>query len=280
MLSRLFGVAAVGLWALASMGCNFGGARVWTEAVTESHRVDASGLSSLEVRTHNGGIRYQGDGTTQEATITVTKKAGGRTRKDAEQAFDALDITIEPNEAGTCRVGWAWKTPRRSRWSADVNFMVVAPSKLNLMAESHNGAIGVTGAAGETRLVTHNGHIEVTASGPMLRAETHNGGIQAGYEGRDLRLSTHNGAIRADLSRCGPVGGELSTHNGAIQLTVSSTTAADIECSTHNGRIQFDPPVSVGKVSRTNLEGKLGPGGPPLELETHNGSIRVKKSDG
>ena len=262
-------------------GCSWGtGSSVWTEA-TEQRSIDTAGLTALQVRTHNGEIRFDGQPAgSGPGVVTITKKAGGITMADAEAAIAALDAFVEPIGDGTLRIGWRWKGIRRSTWNADVSYAITAPESLRLDAETHNGVVEAANAANDVRLVTHNGRIKVASRNGELHAETHNGAINATYEGDALTLITHNGSITADLSRCGSVRGDVATHNGAVELIVGEQTSADLNCDTHNGRISFDTPITVSKSGRTTLEGRLGAGGQPLDIVTHNGSIRIKNTAG
>jgi hypothetical protein len=267
-----------GLLGLTSAGCTIGN-RIWTQSVTETMSL-GSGVYALSVQTHNGRIEYEGRTGPTDSTVTVTRRAGGRTLADAERAYEALEVFSESPDGGHYRIGWRWKQPRRSSWSADVSFSIQGPAGVRFDAETHNGSVRVANVAGEVRLETHNGGINVTSSGPLLRAETHNGSIDAGFDGGEIHLSTHNGAVTADLSRSASIGGTIRTHNGAVRITVSDRTSSNVTCTTHNGRVSFEPAMRVSKVGRTRVEGQLGDGGRPLAVTTHNGSIRMKKNDG
>lgn len=253
---------------------------VWKEE-TEEVPIDPNGLSAVEVRTHNGAIDFTGQPAgAGSASVTVRKKAGGSTLADAEAAMAALDIYVERSTEGMQRIGWRWKGVRESTWQADVSFAISGPGNLRLDAETHNGRVNASGVVGDVRIVTHNGRVKVESRDGELRAETHNGEIDAEYGGSQLTLVTHNGEINADLSRCGPVHGEISTHNGAVELSVGADTSADLVAETDNGHITFDAPLTVGSATKTRLKGKLGVGGERLGVMTHNGSIRIKNAAG
>lgn len=277
---RFLGLLAASLVGLSTSGCIIGGTRVWTQKVTET-RLIGSDVSSLEVETHNGRITYEGQANAADASVVVTKRAGGRTKEEAQKAFDSLEVFVESLGNGHYSLGWRWAVkPKPSSWQADVGFEITGPAKVRIDAETHNGTVRVANVEGEVIIETHNGEINVSSTGSKLEAETHNGSITASFGGGEIELMTHNGEVVADLSQSGGIRGEISTHNGAVQITVSDRTSANVNCTTHNGRISFDPPMLVGKVGRTHVEGKLGAGGAPLEVTTHNGSIRFKKGSG
>jgi hypothetical protein len=266
----------LGLGFVLVTGCSMGSV-IWTDNVTEELRIDATGLSRLELQTHNGAIECKGrpDGE-PAAVVKVTKKAGGLTIEDAKHALAAIDVQVEQTADGVKQVAWKWRTGPKPNWSANVKYEVDAPASLALDIQTHNGSVEVAGVSANVKAVSHNGSVKVQSSGGSLRIETHNGGINAAYEGADLALLTHNGHVTADLSRCKSTAGEISSSNGGISLTVGKELSADLSCSTSNGRIDCDVPYKGEHASRSKLVGRLGEGGRTLTISTSNGSIRIK----
>ncbi len=261
-------------------GCwSWGGRTVWAEA-DEERPIETAGLTALEVRTHNGSIDFDGQAAGEAATVTITKKGGGKNQEEAEEALAAIRVFVESSGGGKTRIGWEWAVPKKSRWSGDVSFAIRAPGNLHLDAETHNGGVAVEQVSGDVKAVTHNGGVRVESGTGKLHAQTHNGQVQATYAGPELTLITHNGKVSADLSKCGAVAGSLTTHNGGVHVTVGKNTAAMLTCQTHNGGIDCDAPLTESRKTRREVTGKLGAGGPSLGIETHNGSIRVKSTSG
>jgi len=257
-------------------GCwSWGGPSVWTEAV-EERPIDTTGLAALEVRTHNGSIDFQSQPAGGNASVTITKKAAGINQADAEDALAAINVFVEPSGNGKTRIHWKWAVPKKARWRGDVSFAIRAPGNLYFDAETHNGAVAVAEVSGDVKVVSHNGKLKVRSSNGKLHAETHNGDVDATYAGSEVNLTTHNGEVSADLSQCSGVAGSITTHNGSVQIEVGGNTAATLVCATHNGRIDCNAPLSEANRTRHALTAKLGTGGPPLNVATHNGSIRIK----
>lgn len=280
--SRLF-VLLAGTLVLGQTGCVLinGGSRVWTPVVTEKLPIDTENLRALEVRTHNGTIAFDGQPAgTPDAYVTVSKKAGGRSREDAEEALAALNVFVESAGDGTQRIGWKWNGIKRRGWIAAVSFDVHAPEDVRFDAQTHNGAITIQGAASDVHVQTHNGRVEVNSKAGKLYAKTHNGGITAHYDGRDVTLVTHNGHVTADLNRCGAIGGRIQTHNGSVDVIVGERTSARLECRSYNGGIRCDVPLQDTLVKRRRLSGTMGSGEGKLDVTTHNGRIRIKSSAG
>jgi DUF4097 and DUF4098 domain-containing protein YvlB len=58
-----------------------------------------------------------------------------------------------------------------------------------------------------------------------------------------------------------------------------ASVGARVKASTVNGGMETDFPLTIqGKFSNRSMEGTIGGGGRDLNLETVNGSIRLKKS--
>ena len=75
-----------------------------------------------------------------------------------------------------------------------------------------------------------------------------------------------------------PRGASFKTVNGEIALTLPNALDADLHAETLNGSITSDFPITVtGQVSRRRLSGTIGSGGRPLDLQTVNGSITLKR---
>jgi len=261
-----------------SCGCACG-PTLWTQEVTEEMRIELKDVARLELRTHNGGVAYTGKADAPAvAVVKVTKKGGGITLAEAKEALEAIEVRVTDSPGGAKQVGWRWKTVQKPTWGADVSYEVTAPESLAVDIQTHNGGIGVEGAAGEVRVLTHNGAVGVKSSRGPLHAETHNGAITAAYAGDKITVATHNGAVVADLSGSKGTGGEVTSHNGDIIITVGKDFSAEVDCSTYNGGVKSDVPLKVQAARRGELSGSIGQGGSKLTIGTHNGGIRIKSA--
>lgn len=278
-------IAGIGLMlSLMSSGCivviadvdgwDGGGPRV-NVTTTEERTFETNGVSAVDIETHNGSITFDGQAGGGAGQVTITKKAGGRTQEEADQAMAAIEIVFG-QKGDVFEMGWRWKTPRKRYWNGDVSFAVKGPGQLDLDAETHNGPITVAGAVGAVEIESHNGEIKVNAAGKSLDVEAHNGEINAVYSGPSISMNAHNGQIIADLSGCRDVTGEVSSHNGDVRISVGKDTSTTLAARTSNGGIDCSAPLSDMKSSRRSLDGKLGSGGGKLEVETHNGAIAIK----
>ncbi len=286
--SRLFGALATlvlsnaGCIVIANGGWCLGCSKtVWTETETEQLALHPTGLRALEVRTHNGSINFQAQpADSAEAFVTVSKKAGGRTPAEAQEALEALEVFVEPDGDGTQRIGWRWRGVKRPSWRQQVSFDILAPGNIRFDGKTHNGPVEVRGISGDVRVVTHNGRIDVESADGKLYARTHNGPISATYTGDDVTLKTHNGRVVADFNRCRALDGSISTHNGGVKVIVGDDASFVLEARTHNGAISCQVPLTDSEASRRKLTGRIGDGEGSLAVTTHNGSVRFNRLTG
>lgn len=103
---------------------------------------------------------------------------------------------------------------------------------------------------------THNGAIEITEYQGAVEAHTHNGNIALEKVRGDIELVTHNGNIDI-LELDGTL--RMETHNGHLR---ADHVTGRIKGKTHNGKIIL-----------------TGAGQRGLNLETHNGIIRVNTQE-
>lgn len=273
-------LAALGFALLLPLGCSMGSV-VWVEN-TEDMQIDAAGLKKLAVKTHNGSVNYSGGagggGSAGTIQVKVTKKAGGLTQADAEEALANLEVFNEADGADGRVINHRWKGIRKSNWNAQVSYEINGPDNLALNVDSHNGATTVRGLKSDLRVTCHNGRIDTESTGPSAHVESHNGAINVVYQGPSIHATTHNGQVTADLSRCAAIGGEIGAHNGQVVVRVGDQTSANLACQTHNGSVSVDIAAGwkVSHASRTRLAGVLGNGGQPLNVTTHNGQVRIQ----
>lgn len=142
-----------------------------------------------------------------------------------------------------------------------VHFTIQVPAGVVLDANTVNGGVDAGGLQSDVFATTVNGGIKVSTSG-LARANTVNGSISASMGRADWT---------GDL--------DFETVNGSITVAMPADVGARVRASTVNGGMESDFPLTIqGKFSNRKMEGTIGGGGRDLNLETVNGSIRLKKS--
>jgi DUF4097 and DUF4098 domain-containing protein YvlB len=207
--------------------------------------------------------------------------------------------------------------PAARRGGAGVRFVLRVPRRVELSdIRTSNGSIRVEDIEGTARLRTSNGSLRLARIRGNVRAETSNasielrdlagavyartsnGGIRGevvrgSFEGvtsnssieirlremdanQPVRLESSNGRIDVTLDAVREV--RASTSNASIQVRLPAGANANVRAQTSNSSIQTDfDVVASGRLSRTALEGRIGSGGPLIDLSTSNGSIRITR---
>ncbi len=142
---------------------------------------------------------------------------------------------------------------------ASVEYTLTVPRSARLdEIKLVNGALDVSGVAGE------------------VRASCVNGRIDAKNLTGEAKLSTVNGRLNAAFDGLASNSVSLNSVNGGIELTIPSDSNARIEASTVSGGIDNDFGLHVShRFVGHNLDGELGNGGAHIHLEDVNGRIEI-----
>lgn len=197
------------------------------------------------------------------------------------------------------------------RRHVSISYDITAPSSTRIAANTGSGAIDVQGfqgrlsadtgsgdvtlrdITGEVRSHTGSGRIEArnvgapfvasTGSGDMdvtlnsagdVDVHTGSGGIHVDHANGSLRARTGSGDVKANGTPAS--NWFVQTGSGAVTLELANATNFDLEASTGSGDLHLGKPVSVqGKLSKHEIHGKVGSGGPKVEVHTGSGNIEI-----
>ena len=145
-------------------------------------------------------------------------------------------------------------------------------------AHSSNGSLDISDVTGDTTLHTSNGGIRADVRKGLFEATTSNGTITARLMEADshpVRLESSNGRIDLTLDAAREV--HADTTNSSITVRMPTSINAELRAHTSNASISSDFDVNIhgGLLSKHRLEGRIGSGGPVIDLGTSNGSIRI-----
>jgi DUF4097 and DUF4098 domain-containing protein YvlB len=149
-----------------------------------------------------------------------------------------------------------------------------------LDVETSNARIELVDVVGDAQLHTSNGHVDVRGLRGSFDATTSNSSIHAQIDRTtsDVRASSSNGSIDLELPPDFPAGVRAHTSNSSVTVHLPSGANAHVIASTNNSSIDSEFEMMVrGATSRNHLEGDIGKGGPLVDLDTSNGSIRILK---
>ncbi|HTQ84681.1 MAG TPA: DUF4097 family beta strand repeat-containing protein [Candidatus Solibacter sp.] len=251
-----------------------------------------TGRPDVRVETNDAAIEVSSSDAKEVAARVITN---GYT-------ISANDVRIERNvqngnsielEVRVPRVHWSWGDHNRS-----VRIELTVPREANLNLHSGDGHIRVNGVKGDQqietsdgsievadlrgsiRLHTGDGHIEGSALDGSLDASTNDGHLRIRGRFDALRLETGDGSVVADVLPGSKLTNNWSIHtgDGSVTVRLSDGISADLEAHTGDGSISSQLPLMVsGILGRKDLRGKLGGGGPTLQIRTGDGSIRLER---
>lgn len=228
-----------------------------TEEETFSFKLDDGGRFSLS--NVNGSVVVTGGGGDSVEIIAI-KKADSQ--KDLEKikieiSHSADEIVVETELGESNR----WYS--RGSNSGSVKYEVIVPVATRLdSVETVNGSVNISGVSGEVVAESVNGDLEIS-----------------GLAG-DVGLSTVNGSIEAGFSRLEDEQSvKVETVNGRVTIYLPQNADVDINADTLNGGINakdFGLKTDKGFVG-SDLNGKIGDGGARLNIDTVNGSIKIRQ---
>src|SRR5215469_17874063 len=190
-----------------------------TEEFHQTYTISADGR--IELDNINGDVHIS-SWDRNEVKVDAVKYADTKERLEEakieiDSGKDYLSIrTRYPNHNNN----WNWGSHDNP---ASVEYTLTVPRNVRLdEIKLINGALDVTGMAGEVRASCINGRLE--ASDLSGRAE----------------LSTVNGRLVAKFGQLSGQSVELNSVNGSVDLTIPSDSSAEIEANTVSGGIDND----------------------------------------
>lgn len=138
----------------------------------------------------------------------------------------------------------------------------------NASAENVAGSIQINNTSGDVSLKEVEGNIEVsTASGDVIIDQKEGG----------LRLESSSGDMEVKTKIFPQYKYYVETSSGYIRLLLPQDSNAEVELETSSGSLDCKLPLTVSSVSRNLLKGKLGEGGPQINLITTSGEIELRE---
>lgn len=231
----------------------------------------------FETKTVNGAITVGGVNA-GKCEIVATIVARAETVEEAKEKAEAIEIKLEASGDKLRTVIEKPDNIKRKHFS--VAYDVKVPVETSLEIGTVNGRIKITNIAGNINASAVNGNLLAESISGDARVSTVNGRISCSkISSPKLQAKTVNGRVRVSyLNNAANVGYiDIATTNGSIELHTPAEFSAKVRARTVNGKISSDIPVTVkGTISRKGLKGTIGSGEGTLNLNTVNGSIKIK----
>jgi hypothetical protein len=297
--------------ALATWGCDFdpgdwGPSDRYKEEFRSTHKLAPGGTISVEG--FNGSIEVvASEGAGVEVAGSKYARDEDRMkgiRIDVDESGGGLRIrAIRPVEINcNCGVRFSLRVPKQVKLDDLVTSngsVRIEGTEGPVRAKTSNGAVKIWRVKGEVNVKTSNASIEMIDSSGSASLETSNGrikadGVRGGFDaqtsnasvdatilemeaGKPVRVASSNGTLNLQFEKWNSNSLRATTSNSSINLRMPPGVNAELRASTTNGNVTADYDVAVSQKSKTRLSGRIGSGGPLLDLSTSNGNIRVTK---
>lgn len=229
-----------------------------TETETFTFELADGGRFSLS--NVNGSVTVTGTSGNQ-VEIVATKKA------DNQSDLDNIEIEISSSDD---EVVVETEIGNSNSWfsfgnnSGEVRYEVSVPANSLLDSiDTVNGDVYISGVSGKVIAESVNGDMEIQGLADDADLSTVNGNIEAAFnklEGRqDVKAETVNGRVAITLPADADVKVSADTLNGSIN-------ARDFDLETDKGFVGSD------------LNGEIGNGSARLNIDTVNGSVKIRSN--
>lgn len=254
-----------------------------TETFAETYQVEPG--TKLELRNRNGDVTIR-QWDQSQVKVFAEKKTnwGGK--------LDNVKIEVTLGETMTIETIYLVRNPRvsvsydvRVPTGVIVNYVSTSNGMIELegtqgdaTVETSNGKIEVSQVKGNVKAKTSNGKIELTNIDGFVDAHTSNGAVKIRGVAGIYGVKTSNGKIEAGIPAIGDTDIRIKTSNGAVILYLAPELDANIDLKTSNSKITIqDIEIVATKITKQQLQGKIGDGGPEISVNTSNGKIEVHK---
>jgi hypothetical protein len=239
-----------------------------------SKEASAIGVKRVEIRNTSGSVEIRGLRTTRPMIkITATKWARARGTKAAREAVKQIDLKVFARGTRSVIVIRHPESSSKVKYGADLRILM--PVEMDVDADNSRGKIRVLGLQGKVTARTVQGAIELRGVHGPVSATTKKGTITASGDLPSFELATSAGDVRIRL-RDHPTlkrPSSATTGRGDIRLSLPKGFSAKLAARTKKGRIVT--PIEGLRREGNAVTGRLGQGGPLLNLATGKGSITL-----
>jgi hypothetical protein len=148
-----------------------------------------------------------------------------------------------------------------------------------------HGAARATAGSGSIRAIGIAGALTASSgSGSVKFEQTAAGDVEIGTGSGDVEIKGAKGAVKVQtgsgsITAQGDPTGEWRLHTGSgdVSVELPQQAAFNLVARTSSGSIDSSREIAVqGKLTPRELQGKVGGGGPTVELSTSSGSIQIR----
>jgi DUF4097 and DUF4098 domain-containing protein YvlB len=148
----------------------------------------------------------------------------------------------------------------------------------------HGPARATAGSGGIRAIGIAGGLTASSGSGSVKLEQTAAGDVEIGTGSGDVEIKGAKGAVKVQtgsgsITAQGEPAGDWRLHTGSgdVSVELPQQAAFDLVARTSSGSIDSSREIAVqGRLSPRELQGKVGGGGPTVDLSTSSGSIQIR----
>ena len=256
------GKGGVVLCLLAAAGCEINVSGIDRDVdvlATESFQrtIAAPTQADLRIEAVNGEILVFGDPDLDAVEVDALKQVGSDSRRDANRWLDRVDIRI--TELGNeIRIETIQPRDNNGRL-VEVDYLIRVPIDMNVIASHVNGSVEIETLDADAVVFHVNGDVSLLDVFGSASVDLVNGRVDA-----EVWLP-EDGVIDLDVT------------NGDINLDVPASVSAELRARVTNGSVSVSGLTLIDPVTTSrSIEATLGGGRGLVDLETVNGTIRIR----
>ncbi len=266
--------------------------------------IDLKQQVTLDMRLVRGTVRIDG-GEDHRIIINAVKRVRASNYNEAQEVADHIEIKVgESGERVEIQTNYLRMINRgRSFWQkllgsgsdsyGQVEYTITVPIQTTVKISSLSSEIYVSSIEGGLDIENETGTAKaeyifgpVTVSQPHgdvdlqwiegdIRVKATTGTIVVNQIVGALDIATHTGEVHIRTELDSPRDFFVETTSGEITFAIPPAASGELDVETASGGIKTDIPIIIKSVTRTQLVGAFGDGGPRIKLTTSSGDVTV-----
>ncbi|MCU1287000.1 MAG: hypothetical protein JWO13_3350 [Acidobacteriales bacterium] len=208
-----------------------------------------------------------------DVTVPNTSRVRTETGSGDQNVQDVQGPLKASSGSGTISASKIGSEVRVSTGSGDINLDDV---KGSVYASAGSGTIKAGGIAGSFYADTGSGDVTLSQTAPgHVSAKTGSGHVVLKNVKGGVEARTGSGGVEAQ----GEAKSDWDIHTGSgdVILRLPSQAAFNVDARSSSGNVTVNHPLTIqGTMKKNRVQGKVGAGGPALNVETGSGEIRIE----